>query len=184
LLDEIEDLAHLVDSRFLTADVLDVHAEVGVVGVDHRLADSGVDVERTKEQHEVGGQQEEDVDEIREPGHHGRGQRVEGIGGLKLEEVVGAHEVPDRQGGDEQGSTPEDGAVGLDGSSESVFLRGHALAEDQPPARHAEDAAAQQHRDHCKPQGRQEVVLQVDVREGKRRASDEQREDPEDDHGG
>ncbi|MGH6741117.1 MAG: hypothetical protein ACREDY_19190, partial [Bradyrhizobium sp.] len=78
MLDEIEDAAHFLHRRLLPAHVIDVHPEVRVIGIDHRLADAGVDVERTQEQHEVGGEQEQDVNEVREARHDRARQGVEG----------------------------------------------------------------------------------------------------------
>ena len=66
VLDELEDALHLVDRGLLAANVLDAHPEVCVVRVDHRLADACVEIEGTEEQHEVGAEEEEQIDHLSE----------------------------------------------------------------------------------------------------------------------
>ena len=122
MLDEPQDPAHLLDGSLLAPDVVHVHAEVGVVGVDHRLADARVDVEGPEEEDEVRGKQEQDVKEIREAGDYGSGQRVQRLLRGQAGNVVRTKEIENRYAGDEKGSSPEDCAVGLHGSGQRIGL--------------------------------------------------------------
>jgi hypothetical protein len=184
VLDEPEDAVHLADGGLLAADVVHVDPEVRVVGVDHRLADSGVEVERPEEQHEVRAQQEQEIDELGQGKSEEVGQRGQRLLGSEAEEQVGRGEVEDRDEGDVDRTLPEDRPVGFDGALHYVRLGRDALADDQPPANDAQDPACQQHRDHRVEQRPPDAELQRDQRVCEGGGADEEREDPEDDHGG
>ena len=184
MLDELEDPAHLADSRLLAAYVLDADAEVCVVRVDDRLADPRVDVERPEKEQEVRAEQEEEVDELREDlGEQGR-QRQDGVLGGQPEDVEHRNEVEDRDGSDEESTAPENRAICLDGALHRVRLRRQPLVDDQPAAHHAQNAAGKQHREHRVGQRPADPQLERDESKGERSCADEEREDPEDDHGG
>ena len=148
MFDEVEDAAHLLDRGLLPAHVLDADPEVGVVGVDDRLADARVDVEGAEEQEEVRAQQEEQIDELREDLGEQSGQRRDRVLRRQPEDVVHGHEVDGRDRTHEEGTAPENRAGGFDGALTRVRLGRHALADDQRAAHDAQDAAAKQHRQH------------------------------------
>src|SRR6202035_501265 len=79
---------------------------------------------------------------------------------------------------------PEDRAVRLDRALKDVGFRRHTLAHDQPPADDAEEPARDKHGKQAIDERPADAQLQPDEREGKGCASNEEREDPEDDHGG
>src|SRR5256885_983382 len=68
-------------------------------------------------------------------------------------------------------------------SPTAAFWR-HPLPEDERAPDDAQDAAGQQHCDHRVDKRPSNAQLQRDLGEGECRGADEDRKDPEDDHGG
>ena len=183
VLDEPEDLSHLADRRLLAADVVHAHPEIGVVGVDHGFADSRVEIERAEEEHEVGAEQEEQIDQLCEDELQELRERGQRVFRQQVEKEVSQAEIHDRQHRDVDRPPPENGAVGFDRALEHVRLWHEPFANYQPAARDAEQPAEEQHRHDRVDERPADSELEVNVGKCKRGRSDEEGEDPEDDHG-
>ena len=184
MLDQPQDALHFVDRGFLAPDVVHADPEVGVVGVDHRLADARVQIEGAEEEHEVRAEQEQQVDEIREQRLQQLWQYCQRFLGNEIEEPVHHPEVDRRHCADEESPLPEHSAVGFYSPLQNVCLWGDSFTHDQGAPGDAQDAARQQHGEDGVRDRPADAELHIDVGEGEGGTADEQREDPEDDHGG
>ncbi len=183
-LDQLEDAAHLFDCGLLPPHVRHVHAEVGVVGVDHRLADARVDVEGQEEDRELGQDQEQDVEQVGEERLRQLGKKGKRVERRQPEDEVHGAEVQGGHDPDPQSPFPEDRAVRFDRSRQDVRFRSHAFAQDQPSPDDAQQPASDDHGEQRVDEGPADPQLQPDQGERESSASDEEREDPKDDHGG
>ncbi len=183
LLHEGEDAAHLFDRGSLTPDVLDPHLVVGLAGVDVVAADAPINEEGAEEKHEVGDHDHEEVGKLRDRGGDQAGQRDQRVQRVKAVEEKRDEEVNGEESRHRSDTAPEQGPVGLECALVGIRLRRDPLAENQPSLEQREKPAADEHRDDGVNEGPRDAELQRDIRERKRGGANEDREDPEDDHG-
>src|SRR2546425_10875224 len=184
LLHQRQDPAPLLDSRFRAAHVFDLDLVVGLSRIHIVASDAPVDEESSEEQHEVGDHDHQEVRKLGYRGGNDAGQGVHRFQRAQAEEDEVDREVDAKDDRQRADTSPEQSPVGFEGPFVGIVLRRHVFTEDQPALEEGENSADYKHRDDRVNEGPRDAKLESDQRESEGRGADENREDPEDDHGG